>query len=67
MRDMMLEALLPEAMSDEAAYNLVNFLGDLTRTLACIYHVQIQRHHQTVESEFYYSMSDVVREDDPPF
>ncbi len=33
MRDMMLDALLPESMSDEAAYNLVYFLGDLTRTL----------------------------------
>ncbi len=66
MRDMMLDALLPESMSDEAAYNLVNFLGDLTRTLECIYHTQIRRHHQKVESEFYYSMSDGVMED-PPF
>jgi len=66
MRDMMLDALLPESMSDEAAYILVNFLGDLTNTLECIYHTQIQRHHRKVESEFYYSMSDVVRED-PPF
>ncbi|HAT1959261.1 TPA: hypothetical protein JBB81_02790 [Legionella pneumophila subsp. pneumophila] len=66
MRDMMLDALLPESMSDEAAYKLVNFLGDLTRTLECIYHAQIQRHHQKVESEFYYSMSDVIKED-PPF
>ncbi len=66
MRDMMLDALLPETLSDEAAYNLVNFLGDLTRTLECIYHTQIQRHHQKGESEFYYSMSDVLRED-PPF
>jgi hypothetical protein len=66
MRDMMLDALLPESMSDEAAYNLVNFFGELTRTLECIYHVQIQRHHQKVESEFYYSMSDVIGEE-PPF
>ena len=66
MRDMMLEALLPKSMSDEAAYNLVNFLGDLTRTLECIYHTQLLRHHKTVESEFYCSMSDVIRED-PPF
>ena len=66
MRDMMLDALLPESMSDEAAYNLVYFLGDLTRTLECIYQTQIQRHHQKIESEFYYSMSDVVSED-PPF
>jgi hypothetical protein len=66
MRDMILDALLPESMSDEAAYNLVNFLGDLTRTLECIYHAQIRQHHQKVESEFYYSMSDVIREE-PPF
>ncbi len=66
MRDTMLSALLPESMSDEAAYYLVNFLGDLTCTLECIYHIQIRRHHQKVESEFYYSMSDVSREA-PPF
>lgn len=66
MRDMMLDALLPESMSDEAAYNLVHFLGDLTRTLECIYHAQIQRHHRKVESEFYYSMADGISED-PPF
>ncbi len=66
MRDMMLDGLLPESMSDESAYNLVNFLGDLACTLECIYHTQIQRHHRKVESEFYYSMSDVL-EEDPPF
>ena len=66
MRDMMLDALLPESMSDEAAYNLVIFLRNLTNTLECIYHAQIQRHHRKVETEFYYSMSDVVREE-PPF
>lgn len=63
MRDMMLDALLPESMSDEAAYNLVNFLENLTNTLECIYHNQIQRHHRKVETEFYYSMSDVVGEE----
>jgi hypothetical protein len=66
MRDIFLDALLPESMSDEAAYKLVNFFGDLTRTLECIYHAQIQRHHRKVVSEFYYSMSDVIREE-PPF
>jgi hypothetical protein len=66
MRDIMLDALLPYSISDEAAYKLVNFFGDLTRSLECIYHVQIQRHHKKVESEFYCSMSDVVKED-PPF
>lgn len=65
MHDMMLEALLPESMSDEAAYNLVHFLGDLTRTLECIYDTQIRRHHCRVEAEFYHSMSDAG--DDPPF
>jgi hypothetical protein len=63
MRDMMLDALLPESMSDEAAYNLVNFLGNLTRTLECIYHTQIKRHHRKVESEFYDSISDIIREE----
>ena len=66
MRDIFLDALLPESMSDEAAYKLVNFFGDLTRTLECIYHAQIQCHHRKVESEFYYSMSDVIRKE-PPF
>lgn len=66
MRDMMLDVLLPESMSDEAAYILVNFLGDLTNTLECIYYDQIQRRHRKVEAEFYYSMSDVIT-DDPPF
>lgn len=65
MRDMTLNALLSESMSDEAAYNLVNFLGDLTRTLECIYHAQLQRHHRKVEEEFYDSMSDVIREKQP--
>lgn len=66
MRDMTLGALLSESMSDEAAYKLVNFLGDLARTLECIYHCQLQRHHRKVEEEFYNLMSDVVREE-PPF
>lgn len=66
MRDMMLEALLPESMSDEAAYNLVNFISDLACTLESIYHTQIRRHHYKVEAEFYSSMSDVVTKD-PPF
>lgn len=63
MRDMTLNALLSESMSDEAAYNLVNFLGDLARTLECIYHGQLQRHHRKVEEEFYSSMLDVIREE----
>lgn len=66
MRDMTLSALLPDSMSDEAAYNLVNFLGDLARTLESIYHTQLQRHHRKVEEEFYCSMSDVIRKE-PPF
>lgn len=63
MCDMMLDALLPESMSDN---NLVNFLGDLARTLECLYHDQIRRHHERVELEFYCSMSGEVMED-PPF
>ena len=63
MRDMMLGALLPELMSDEAACNLVNFLGDLTRTLECTYHAQIQRHHRKIEAEFYDSMTDLLRKE----
>ncbi|MDP3559725.1 MAG: hypothetical protein Q8R79_05205 [Legionellaceae bacterium] len=66
MRDMMLDALLPESMSNEAAYHLVNFIGYLARTLECIYHTQIRRHDRKVELEFYYSMSNVIM-GDPPF
>ncbi len=66
MRDMMLEALLPESMSDEAAHVLVNFLGDLVATLECIYLAQLKRHHQKVEDEFYASMADVVCWGEPP-
>jgi len=66
MRDMMLGALLPEHMTDEAAYNMVNFIGDLARTLECIYCAQMQRHAHKVEKEFYYTKSDLVVED-PPF
>ena len=66
MRDMTLNALLPESMSDEAAYNLVNFLGDLALTLESTYHTQLQRHHRKIEEEFYSSMLDVIREE-PPF
>lgn len=65
MRDMTLNALLPESMSDEAAHVLVNFLGDLTLTLECIYQTQIQRHHRKVEEEFYDSMSVVIKENPP--
>lgn len=67
MNDMMIGALLPESMSDEAAHHLVNFVGDLARTLECIYHTQMRRHHRRVEAEFYASMSDVIRREDPPF
>lgn len=66
MRDMMLDALLPESMSDEAAYHIVNFIGDLARTLECIYHDQIKRHARQMEEEFYYPKSDLGIED-PPF
>lgn len=62
MRDMMLGALLPELMSDEAAYTLVNFLGDLTRTLECIHYAQIQRHYRAVEAEFYEASAGNVKQ-----
>lgn len=65
MRDMTLNALLPESISDEAAHNLVNFLGDLVCTLECIYHDQLERHHRKVEEEFYASMADVIRREPP--
>lgn len=65
MRDMSLDALLPETMSDEAAYNLVHFMGDLVRTLECIYHTQLHRHYQKIEAEFYCSMADVIRDESP--
>jgi hypothetical protein len=65
MRDMTLNALLPESMSDEAAYVLVHFLADLVSTLECIYHDQLQCHHRKVEKEFYDSMADVIRREQP--
>ncbi len=66
MRDMMLDALLPESMSDEAAYHLVYFIGNLARTLECIYHLQIKRHASQIEEEFDYPKSDLLPEV-PPF
>jgi len=66
MRDMMLDALLPESMSDEAAYTLVHFLANLTSTLEAIYYAQMQRHHKQLEDEFYGAMPDYFNED-PPF
>ncbi|HHI9465575.1 TPA: hypothetical protein ACP9DH_001356 [Legionella anisa] len=66
MRDMMLDALLPESMSDEAAYHLVHFIGDLARTLECTYYTQIKRHARQLEKAFYYPKSELVAED-PPF
>lgn len=65
MRDMMLGALLPESMSDEAAHVLVNFLGDLVATLECTYLAQLERHHKRVEEEFYASMADVIWREPP--
>ena len=65
MRDMMLGALLPESMSDEAAYHMVNFIGDLARTLECIYRAQIRRHGRKVEDDFYRQCG--VKIEDPPF
>ncbi len=65
MRDMTLDALLPESMSDEAAHVLVNFLGDLVYTLECIYIAQLERHHRKVEEEFYGSMADVIKRNPP--
>jgi hypothetical protein len=66
MRDMMLNALLPESMSDEAAYHMVYFISNLARTLECIYCNQIKRHARHIEEEFYYPKSDLM-EEDPPF
>ncbi len=65
MRDMMLGALLQESISDEAAYNMVNFIGDLARTLECIYCDQLRRHGRKVEEEFYQESGLVI--EDPPF
>ena len=65
MRDMMLDALLPESMSDEAAHVLVNFLSDLVCTLECTYLAQIKRHHRKVAEEFCDSMADVIRRKPP--
>lgn len=57
MRNMTLKAILSESMSDEAAYNLVHFIGNLACTLECIYYDQIQRYHRKVEEDFYDSMA----------
>ena len=65
MRDMTLQAILSDSMSDEAAYNLVNFIGNLACTLECIYWDQIERYHRKVEEEFYDSMADVIRRKPP--
>lgn len=65
MRDMTLQAILSDSMSDEAAYNLVNFIGNLACTLECIYCDQIERYHRKVEEEFYDSMADVIRRKPP--
>lgn len=65
MRDMTLKAILSESMSDEAAYNLVNFIGNLACTLECIYYDQIDRYHRKIEEEFYDSMADVIRRETP--
>ena len=57
MRDMTLKAILSESMSDEAAYSLVHFIGNLACALECIYYDQIQRYHQKVEENFYDSVA----------
>ena len=44
-------------MSDEAAYGLVHFIGNLACALECIYYDQIQRYHQKVEENFYDSVA----------
>ncbi len=58
---MTLKAILSESMSDEAAYNLVHFIGNLACTLECIYCDQIERYHRKVEEDFYDSMADVIK------
>lgn len=65
MRDMTLKAILSESMSDEAAYNLVHFIGNLACTLESIYHDQIDRYHRKIEKEFYDSMNDVIKREAP--
>lgn len=39
-----LRALLPEEISDESAYNLVNFFIDLTAELESCYFAQMRRY-----------------------
>lgn len=39
-----LRALLPEEISDESAYNLVNFFVDLTAELEFCYFAQMRRY-----------------------
>lgn len=52
-----LRALLPEDISDESAYHLVNFFIDLTAELESYYFAQMRRHindSKPVKSPEYY-------------
>lgn len=60
MHDVTLKTILSKSMSDEAAYNLVSFVGKLACALECIYCDQIERYHEKVEEEFYDSMDDAI-------
>lgn len=48
---MNLRKLLPETLSDEAAFNLVEFLGQLTSTLESHYFAQMRRYVERMDSQ----------------
>lgn len=43
---LLLHSLLPEEMSDESAYHLVNFVSDLALALDSRYFCQLMRYHR---------------------
>lgn len=68
---MNLRKLLPETLSDEAAFNLVEFMDQLTSTLASHYFAQIRRYVEQMNREALridQGYDDIEREEGtPPF
>ena len=60
--------LLPEELSDESAYQLVNFFIDLTTELESCCFAQMRRHvKSTAKTRQDYLIHAVADDDDPPF
>ena len=67
---MNLRKLLPESLSDEAAFNLVEFLVQLTATLESHYFAQMRRHAEWMNREALrvdWDHNDIEQEGKPPF